>query len=540
MSRPRAIGPVHWPVIWPLVPWAVACGAGGAAGVGDAGTDGAATDSGAPTAGPGASTGEGGDTGSIGDPPCDLLPPSEPHVDALVHLGRAQGDTFIEILDVVADGDTVYSCTGTQGLTIWDASNPVGPKLVVENVGPIGLSHAQFPRCQHVDLDPEAGRVAITSRGDEIQPTPWVALYDVSDPAAPTTVATWSGEESIEGAVIRGDRIYAAAHTAGVLVFETVGETLEVVGRYAEGGSDAWLPTFVGDLLYVAEGVTGIRVYDVSGDNPVVVTTIPIPGSSKDLVTRDGVGYVASSSHLVSIDVSQPEQPAVLGETATLGTALAVAPGRDSMVFVAEWDEVRGYDASDPTDMRQVVAEVLPTDDVFSRVLALDAAPDTGLVFGGEWRGMHVLEQRASAGAPDIWATPGAVQYGAVEVGERADRVVVLRNSGEAPLRIFEADTDHPDISVDRACVEIPPGGSEAIEVHYAPTEDILSLQARLAFRTDDPDEDVFTVVVSGNFSGVGIGDPVPPFELMDLDGNVWSSEGLKGQVAVLAYFATF
>lgn len=508
----------------------VGCGADPAGGE-TAGGTGAGSTSGDP-----ATTG----TGTGEEPePCTLEPADEAYVDGLVHRGRGEGDTFIEILDVVADGNLVYSCTGTQGVTIWDATDPAAPTLLVENIGPHDLAHPQFPRCQHLALDEARTRALITNRGDEVQPTPWLALYDVQDPAAPALVATWSGEESVEGVVVRGDRVYAAAHRSGLMAFDVVGDGLQPVGSFADEQSDGWQPLFVGDHLYVAEGANGVRVYDVTGNDPVPVASVALPGSSKDLVLEGDAVYVASSSHLVALDVSDPAAPAILSETPVVGTALALAAGPDQIVYTAEWDEVRGYDVSDPSAVRSVVAESLPTDDDFSRVLALDASPD-GRIYGGEWEGMHVLEAQAGAAAPDISVTPANVQFGLVQVGDAADRVVVVRNTGDRPLRIFEADTDHEEVSVAQVCMEIPPGESAAVEVRYAPLDDTFSLQARLAFRTDDPDEEVFIVRVSGNFSGVGVGEPVPTFDLTDLEGNIWRSEELRGQVLVLAYFATF
>jgi peroxiredoxin len=47
-------------------------------------------------------------------------------------------------------------------------------------------------------------------------------------------------------------------------------------------------------------------------------------------------------------------------------------------------------------------------------------------------------------------------------------------------------------------------------------------------------------VRVSGNLPGVDVGDPLPAFALVDTEGKTWDSTALKGNIAVLSYFATF
>ncbi|MBL4685899.1 MAG: choice-of-anchor D domain-containing protein [Nannocystaceae bacterium] len=461
-------------------------------------------------------------------------------VDALEHLGRAQGDTFIEILDVVADGELVYSCTATQGLTIWDATNPSESALIVENVGPAGLAHDSFPRCQHLGYDATARQMVLTNRGDEIQPEPWLYLYDISDPASPVPLRGLQTAASIEGVVLEDGRIWAAAHNAGILVFDDTGEAdLVVTAEWADDDSDAWAPFKVGDTLFVAEGTTGLRAYDIAGDTPILLDTIALPGSSKDVVVADGIAYVAASSFLAAVDVSDPTAMALVTEREVRGTALALDIGTDGIVMVAEWDEIRGYDTA-TADLAEVISETIPADGAsFSRVLTLDAEPTTARVYAGEWRGMHAYDQHAGGTGPEVLATPGSLQFGTVAPGDSEDRVMVLRNSGDQPLEIYAIQSEIPGVSAAPACATIAPGSAAAFEVTFAPTTEDSS-RGRLMLQTNDIDEPMFEVSMSGNIAGLDIGDPAPPFTLNDLDGQTWSLEDLEGSVSVLSYFATF
>jgi hypothetical protein len=473
------------------------------------------------------------------EPPEPQCPPPDPSatVDGLEHRARAQGGSFIEILDLEARGPYVYGCTGTQGLTIWNVDDDDGD-LESQRVGPLGLAHADFPRCQHIALDASGERAVITNRGDEVQPQPWLYVYDVRDPSAPQALRGQATVASIEGAAWRGDRIYAAAHTAGIVVFEDAGgDTLQSVGSFSDETSDAWLPLVHDNLLYVAEGATGLRIYDIAGDDPVLLSTLPLEGSSRDLARDGDTLFVAASSSVVAVDVSDPLAPVVLAETATAGTAVAIAHGSDGLVYTAEWDEVRVYDPA--AALTRVWSEVVPTGDDFSRVLTLAHHPDRTRVYAGEWTGMHIFESHPDPTAPDILATPPSVQFGRLSPGDAEDRVVVLRNEGDQPLNVFGASAQHDAVTVDDACFSVEPGGAHAMELRFAPDSD-LAVVGSVTLRTDDPDEQAFEVRYGGNAAGADVGDPMPDFMLRDLDGNDWTLADLDGKVVLLAYFATF
>lgn len=463
-------------------------------------------------------------------------------IDPLQHLGRAPGPTFIEIVDVLAAGDLVYACTGTKGLTIYDAAADDGPPTTLaDKIGPksSGLADSSFPRCQHVHLDEANQRVVITNRGDEIQPAPWLFVYDVSDPTAVREIGGWTPAASIEGAIIEGTRVYAAMHTAGITIIDDDGTgTLVGVGAFSDDDSDAWQVVKTGTTLVAAEGATGLRTYDVSGDEPVLLATVPLEGSSRDLVVRDDIAYVANSGGIATVDISDPGNPTLLGQLDVDGTSLGIALGAGSTVVTAEWDEVRGYDVSDPANPVPIFSETVPSDDTRSRVLGIDADPERNRVYAGEWRGLHAYEQRTDGTGPEIFVSPQTVQFGVVPAGESEARVVIVGNQGDQPLTIFDI-VGGSGLSTSEQCLQIAPGAAAAVEVRVEPDNDAV-FGSGIKFCSDDPDESEHTIDVSANVPGIAVGDRVPQFELTDQNGEVWSPSRLRGKVAVLAYFATF
>ena len=461
-------------------------------------------------------------------------------VDPLKHLGRAEGPTFIEIVDVQPAGRHVYACTGTKGLTIYDTSGGGAARTLRDRIAPtaVGLADPSFPRCQHIGLDPAAGRIAITNRGDEIQPRSWVWVFDVANPADPKPVGGWTPDGSVEGVVLDGARLYLAMHGDGVFIVEQSGGSFTGIGSFADDESDAWLPVLVGDTLIVAEGATGLRTYDVSGAEPVLLATLPLAGSSRDVVIDGGVAYVATSGGLASVDIADPAAPRLLGEIEVAGTALEVALAADDVLVTAQWDQVRGYDISDPSSMRSLFGEVVPSDDIRSRILAVGADPERRRVYAGEWRGMHTYEQSAGGSAPDIFVTPGALQFGTVNSGETREAVIVLRNEGDKTLTVTDI-IGGPGLTSDTQCLQVEPRAAEAIEVRFeSAASDVFGSGIKVC--SDDPDEGEHVIDVTANVPGTDVGSRVPAFELADTTGQIWSPDRLEGNIAVLAYFATF
>lgn len=464
-------------------------------------------------------------------------PAGTPFPDPLTHVARANGPTFFETTDVVVDGDLVYACSGVRGLTIWDAS-ATPPRELSTEVAPAEVSHSGFPRCQHISLDRNNARVAITNRGDEIQPAPWVWIYDVSDPQRPAPIAGWTpGDVSVEGVVLDGDRVFVAGHGSGVIELRLEGDALTEVTRTVDANSDAWQPILLGETLIVAEGATGLRTYDTQ-NGLMLQGALAVEGSSRDVVLAADTAYVAASSHIAAVNLADPATPTLLGSTPTTGTALGLALMGDAEVVVAEWDELRAYDFADPSNVQRLFSEIVPTDDLFSRVLAVDAASDGGSVFAGEWRGVHRFDRGSAEASPDISVSPQSLQLGNIGPEHPGVGIAVVRNEGSARLTVNDV-VSRPGVTARPDCFSLEPGEEIAIEVHVE-QDGAEEVRTRLEFCSDDPDEPHHAISMTANIPGIGVGDEVPDFSLLALDGSTVSNRDLRGSVVVLAYFATF
>lgn len=80
-----------------------------------------------------------------------------------------------------------------------------------------------------------------------------------------------------------------------------------------------------GDYAYVAAGASGLQVVGLSSDrtHPVVVSSLSLPGSSFDVNLLGNTAYVAGSTSLSVVDISNPLVPVLRGTFST-GNCLGV------------------------------------------------------------------------------------------------------------------------------------------------------------------------------------------------------------------------
>jgi MYXO-CTERM domain-containing protein len=97
---------------------------------------------------------------------------------------------------------------------------------------------------------------------------------------------------------------------------------------------------------------------------------------------------------------------------------------------------------------------------------------------------------------PDIEITPQQVDFGEVTVGERLERLVRVRNSGEAPLEVSFAMPDAP-FDVVETSLSIPPSSAVSFRVGFAPDE-AIDYAGTLLVGSNDPDDALVLIRLSG------------------------------------------
>ena len=278
---------------------------------------------------------------------------------------------------VAADpaGGYVYAGMGS-GLAVFDISDPSAPR----QVGSLPLDG--------YDLSGIAvlGSNAVVIGGCHL------SVVDLSDRTAPALLGSVELDPPLWGAkaYYLGTTAYVAGGVKGLHVYDLSDPSRpERVGGTTSGTArDVFV---AGTTAYVAAGTDGLQVYDVSDPSSIgdPIGTYDTTGDSQSIEVVGDTAYLADgdAGGLVIVDISDPTDPGLVGEYISTGRAeslvvngdtVYLADGRDSALIV--------LDISNPAAPSEVTTTAGDWNPLY---LALDG--DT-LCVGGERRGLRLLD----------------------------------------------------------------------------------------------------------------------------------------------------
>jgi hypothetical protein len=202
----------------------------------------------------------------------DLTNPGDPVVVSAVAL--PQSGTFVLLHQALA-----FVAQGPAGVYAVDAGEPSAPSIV---------AHFDTPgSAMRLDASGDLLAVAVGSMG--------VSLFDVHDTRNPRSLspAPWA-HGYCRAVKFRGPRLYACAGRSGVVVMkpDSAGKWC-AVGTCATAG-DARDIVFMDFAAIVADGKWGLSVLDVSEpERPVLVGTTPVADFAHGVTALGDLVYVA-------------------------------------------------------------------------------------------------------------------------------------------------------------------------------------------------------------------------------------------------------
>lgn len=470
-----------------------------------------------------------GDGDGDGDPGCP---------DPLVRVfGAALPDDAVGVGELAVAGETVYACTADGGLTTWT----LGDDEITLTGGPVSPDDLPVG-CKRLAVDAASNRVVV-SRSPMIDEPGHVVLFDVAQPPAPQAIAQWTTPDAVEGVALAAGRVYVGLRGAGIVVLEPDGMGgMTQVGAVAGAGVDARGLVARDGTLFVAQGKYGLSTYDIAGDDPVELATLGLGGLATQLSLSGERAHVATLTGIAIVDVADVAAPELLGQVETPGAALAVAvdaDGAGDVAHVADWNELRSWDTTDPILPRALAAERPPTAAARSRIRGV-AVLDDGRVVAGEWSGLHVYarqEQPDGCPAPEILLSREVLRFDPLEGVSSRDELLLVENEGPGVLEVTDIVTSDPAVQPDVTAFEVAPGASAPVEVLL--TSD-AALKGTLTFHTNDPDEPMLVLPWETADFKRDVGDDPPALFMVDLDANVWRTSDVVEHVTLLAYFATW
>ena len=481
----------------------------------------------------------------------------------MVELRRSQGDEdhmHIQEARYRESDAKLFICSYT--LVVLDATEPQDPDWLVQGVTAVTPSDSdRDPGCHRLDWSDDDPNIWFTTHRKNASFATYLSAWDLQmDPKDPASVdmvqiepALQEEGVSYEGIDYANGHLFGAIHEGGIAVWDFDGATFTRIGENTEF-DNAWdiVVHESGSFAVVADGLAGLVTVDVSDPtSPQVLGRVSTGGAAEVLVLNGDIAYVASgAAGLVIVDVGDPSSPVVLSTTSTPGTAVGIDYS-DNKVFLAAWNDTRVYDVTDPTAPAmiggtwQTVEQTYDTDeglrpDITARTLGV--AGYGNFVFIGNWWVPFIYEVHPEYVAPYIVLpeTFSNVGFGPVEVGATGTTTFEFSNDGTAPLTAYDIWTSNSSFTVSPTQVVVNPGESAVLTLTYTATiaeEETASLY----IYSDDPQEPVREAWLVGNQPGLGVGVPMPETTGTLVDGNSWSyMESGFGAVTVLAYFATF
>ena len=181
-------------------------------------------------------------------------------------------------------------------------------------------------------------------------------IYDVSTPASPVQLGSYTLPEEVWGFRLTEDRAYVGANFFGLAILDISDPNAPtLLGHHKTLGQ-----TKIGDIAHAKVGIIdhmeGFVLIDVSNETaPEPIGSFFLDGYARDVVTAGSIAYATDSpSGLYVFDLSKPGMPEPVGvvHAPSAPRDIEVSPGsgqRPTLIVGAGGGNVQVYDVSDPT-----------------------------------------------------------------------------------------------------------------------------------------------------------------------------------------------
>ena len=453
----------------------------------------------------------------------------------LAPLGSATEPTLAEPLEIALWNDAAAVCSAVAGLLLYDLSDPAQPRLLAQ-VQP-SRTNGVFPRCQHVAVDAQRALLVIAARADQIQPSPYLAAFDVSDPSHPRELWSEARAEQVEGVAIAGDRVLVAAHGDGLLSFALDARGALALRDRVGGLGNAWAVRADGDTAYVADAAGSLAVIGLDDAGPALRARVALPGAPRDLaLARDRIFVALGAGGVAVLSRADPAAPRLEQVVPTPGSAVAITYSEaERALVVADWDSVRLFDAQPGAPLRAVGRQ--PSRGVGSspgRSFGVAARGD--LLVASGWATIGTFRMHPRARVPLLEVTPARLEQARIARGAGS---IALANRGSAPLDMLRIEAG-PGLRVAPSPARLDPGARIELAVSLAEGT-ALSAESAVTIQSTDPDQPSRSIPLDATpASGVGLFERAPEWTLRAPDGVPWRLAEQTAPALLLVYFATF
>jgi hypothetical protein len=348
-----------------------------------------------------------------------------------------------------------------------------------------------------------------------------------------------------------GDRLYVAAHSFGLRIFDVSKPALpRLVGSLPRGLDDAFAVAVSGTTAYVADGAGGLKVVDVSDESAPFVRWGESPdgalATAQDVLVDGDRVYVASGGTGVAVYSASDLSRRTLYDTPICAKQLALSSG---VLAVADTGGFLLFGVESDGSLTQIASEKgmrrsLGGTSVSMRVWSGISIQGVRRILVADWDTMDVYDV-ADPTTPlqaDVTASSQRLRFAPAGGSSK----VQLVNQGTGPLVVTNVHSTGPGFSATPTNGLLQPGETLDLTITYDGSDDGEEV---VLVDCNDPDENPLPIQVFGRTATL---DPTERAAVFDLDSwtfdhttrqfkSEWFDLAAKaGQVAVIQTFGTW
>lgn len=249
---------------------------------------------------------------------------------------------------IVFDGNYGYVAVGDSGMSVYNVANPAAPTFA----GKIGTTgRAAFVSYGSVTVGGSpVGHIFVSNRST----SSGLSAINVSNPATPT-LSSWLGTNQAASGIAytpfySNGKVYVAYGLAGLRIVDVSTPSAATLLSTTSLPGDSRGVVASGNYAYVAGGVSGVSVVDATNpSSPVKLSTITTPRARGIAISGNYVYIAASDSGLGVFDISSPATPSLVGyfhpET-QFGENVAAT---GNVVGLTDYNKILFFDVTNPT-----------------------------------------------------------------------------------------------------------------------------------------------------------------------------------------------
>ncbi len=225
---------------------------------------------------------------------------------------------------------------GTARVAVSNGTHASDVDVAVRTFSPTALSFLRIPGFANgVAVQGDYAYVAAGDRG--------LYVVDISDLEAPFIAGSWDTSGNINDVRVAGDYAYLASSRgfSGLLIVD-VGNAAapQLVGVASAAGGQGTDLALADGLAFLATGTDGLKVFDISDpQDPNLLGSLDTPGNARGVdVSGDLVVVASDQAGVLIIDANNPTNPVLLGSTHTRGSSSRAADlaVRERLAYVAD------------------------------------------------------------------------------------------------------------------------------------------------------------------------------------------------------------